>query len=285
MNQNLLSYMYPQYTNYQHSPFNNHLRQPLPNNNLTISPSSSYSNIKATTRSPSLSPSSSSPDEDKFFKEDLKRNNSSLSPGFPRHSSIDSISSKFNKAAKIDTPESEYIYNKMNDENNNPIKIRPRSPLNMSTLNDKNLPHNSNSAKYNQQQFISQQQQQQQQQQYTCNNKLALTSGILNNNNKECNKIISNNRLDNSDITSSTLTIKPSNSNSSSNSGSNSSINNVASNSNNHSSSNNAVFVPPCTSNGISLELREKLRQNILKKQDKNKYEFVYIFAINFVTI
>ena len=257
--------MYPQYLNYQPSPFNN-LRQSLPNTNLTISPTSSFSNL-ITTRSPSLSPSSSSPDEDKFFKEDLKRSKTSLSPGFPRHSSIDSISSKFNKSAKIDTTENEYSFSKMNDENNNPLKIRARSPTLL--MNDKNIPQNSNSSKYNQH-FISHQQQQQQQQQLI-NTKLALANGILNNNNKECNKLISN-RLDNNDITSSTLTIKPSNSNNSSNNGSNSSINNVTSNSNSNNNNNgNTVFVPPCTSNGISLELREKLRQNILKKQDKNK--------------
>jgi hypothetical protein len=258
--------MYPQYLSYhQPSPFNN-LRQPsIPNPNLTISPTSSFSNLK-TTRSPSLSPSSSSPDEDKFYKEDIKRNKTSLSPGFPRHSSIDSISSKFNKSAKIDTTENEHSFSKMNDENNNPLKIRARSPSLL--MNDKNIPHNCNSLKYNQH-FISQQQQQQQHQ--IINNKLALSSGILNNNNKECNKSI---RLDNNDITSSTLTIKPSNSNNSSNSGSNSSINNITSNSNNNNNNNNGntIFIPPCTSNGISLELREKLRQNILKKQDKNKY-------------
>jgi hypothetical protein len=226
--------MYPQYLSYhQPSPFNN-LRQPsIPNPNLTISPTSSFSNLK-TTRSPSLSPSSSSPDEDKFYKEDIKRNKTSLSPGFPRHSSIDSISSKFNKSAKIDTTENEHSFSKMNDENNNPLKIRARSPTLL--MNDKNIPHNCNSLKYNQH-FISQQQQQQQQHQII-NNKLALSSGILNNNNKECNKSI---RLDNNDITSSTLTIKPSNSNNSSNSGSNSSINNITSNSNNNNNNNNNV--------------------------------------------
>jgi hypothetical protein len=37
-----------------------------------------------------------------------------------------------------------------------------------------------------------------------------------------------------------------------------------------HTPSNSSVYMPPCPSNGISNELRQKLRENILRKQDKN---------------
>jgi hypothetical protein len=221
--QSQLNYMYPQY-NYPHSsPFNNlrqQQQQTLPSTNIK-------------SRSPSLSPSSSSPDDDKQKQDD---------PVFPRHSSIDNISSKLNKIAKINEIEQQYNNNnilKTNDENNNPIKG-----------SDKNLPPQH----YHHQSY--------------CNTLKNLSTGILNNN-KECNNNNNNNKLYNNENASvSTLTITPAAANSStssSNSSSNSSINN-------NSSSNNSVYVPPCTSNGISMELREKLRQNILKRQFKNKY-------------
>ena len=132
--QSQFNYMYPNYSNsYQHSPFNQ-IRPTLPTNtNLTLSPSSSMSNLKST-RSPSLSPSSSSPDDEKY---EMRHNSyPALSPGFPRHSSIDSISSKFNRSAKIDSNENNEHLNKMNDENNNPIKLAPTRSPNGSIVND-----------------------------------------------------------------------------------------------------------------------------------------------------